>query len=301
MPQMMTQSPYHVHKTSLPRAMPTKQQTCCVLSSGATLSLFVLSLMYSTPKSIQWHNPLPTPNLNYIMPWSGQSSTFDGIGFLVMTSSATIHLHSAQRQTFLRGAQNVWAFADAPFPPIARTLSSLEGRPTWNDAQHRQLLGGQYLIEKNLIPGDIKWVFFIDDDTWVNGYALRGFLNAFKPLPASFVCGHHWESNYMLNGGAGILMGRGVFDTVVPRLYTPECPFQGTNDNTLTICVRTIPNATILHSRLFSFYPAHIDSTNDYMEQITMHQVKDPELMRQMTDNAHKFYTSYHRDSVLLE
>lgn len=252
--------------------------------------------------TIRWDNPLPIPDTKlYQVPWSRPlagaadrryiDDADDRIGFIVMTSSATAHLHYGQRRTCLRGAQHVWAFADEA-SPLVHTLPSLKGKPTWYDAQHRQLQGARYLMAQHLIPAKIRWLMFIDDDTWVNRFALRAFLDTFNPSPDSSVCGYRYEPNKVLNGGAGILMGRGVFDRIVPKLYTAECPFRDKNDDTLTGCVLAA-NATLLHSQLFAFYPQKkIDSTNDYIEQITMHPVKDPELMRQMSAHAKSFFSS---------
>jgi len=220
-----------------------------------------------------------------IVPWSMMPSPNEtSIAYIIMTSLVTRELHLCQRRTFLRNAKHVWAFSDVDDGIFTKTLPELEGKGTWQDAQHRQLRGMQSLH----LPADITWVFMIDDDTWVNTPVLHRFISLLPRDPV-MMCGHV-TINSRYNGGAGILISRRLFDTIVPKLYTEQCPFLGMNDDTVTACARSVPNATFMHSSAFQYYPKPIDYANQFMDQITIHPVKDPEFMQAMTATVNEFY-----------
>jgi hypothetical protein len=49
----------------------------------------------------------------------------------------------------------------------------------------------------------------------------------------------------------------------------------------------------MMHSGMFSFYPSKIDSAVDFIEQITVHPVKDYALVVAMTSTSREFYGSW--------
>lgn len=232
----------------------------------------------------KWAPWTPPGNL---VPWSlmpPSNRTASGVAYVIMTSLVTRDLHLWQRRTWLRGARHVWAFSDFDDGIFTTTLPSLVGRGTWHDAQHRQLRGMQWLR----LPAEVEWIFMVDDDTWVNVPALSRFLG-WLPANSIMMCGHR-ARNGMFNGGGGILISRRLYEIMVPRLYSVQCPFLGVNDDTVTECARKTTNATLMHSSAFSFYPDAIYSANEFVGQITVHPVKDFALMQAMTATVNEFY-----------
>ena len=231
-----------------------------------------------------WKKPTYTVQLQRLNP----STTMQAVAFVVMTSSVTKELHLGQLRTWLCDAPHVWAFSDGYDGLFVHTLPSLYGKNTYSDAQHRQLRGMQWLYrdQQEKLLG-VEWIFLIDDDTWVNMPVFSRVLSLLDSN-ASVLCGYEYESG-MFNGGAGILLSRRAFDTIAPRLYSDTCPFAGTNDNTVTVCARR-SNVTMMHSGMFSFYPAKIESAVDFIEQITVHPVKDYALVEAMTLTSREFY-----------
>lgn len=232
----------------------------------------------------QWKPPSYSVQWQRVRPCSTQV-----VAFIIMTSSVTKELHLAQRRTWLRDATHVWAFSDEYDGLFVHTLPSLHGKTTYQDAQHRQLRGMQWLYrnKKKFLDG-VQWFFLIDDDTWVNMPVFSRAL-ALLDSNSSVLCGYQHE-NGMFNGGAGILLSRQAFETITPRLYSDTCLFIMANDNTVTECARR-SNVTMMHSGLFSFYPSKIESSVDFIEQITVHPVKDYALVEAMTHTSEIFYS----------
>jgi len=133
----------------------------------------------------------------------------------------------------------------------------------------------------------VDWLFLIDDDTWVNMPVFSRLL-PFLDANSSVIYGYN-NMNAMYNGGAGMLFSRPAFDIITPHLYSDACPFTLLNDDTLTACARRL-NVTIMHSGLFSYYPVRIDRSTDFIEQVTVHPVKDHALVEAMTYTTAKFY-----------
>jgi hypothetical protein len=275
-----------------------------VMVGSALTSLTIYSILEHKrvldKTSVQWqiwedpppYSTVPLKLKYYPLPHHNFS---DKIAFVIMASSVNRNLHLCQRKTFLRQAKHTWAFSDTSDGIFTLTLPTLEGKRSWENAQHRQLRGMQWLItQENNKLAKIEWIFMIDDDTWVNMPVLHAFLNFILwPPPRdnqTFMCGYYYK-NGAFNGGGGILLNRALFDYVVPRLYSESCPFLGVNDATITECARKA-NATFMHSGQFSFYPHGIESANDFIEQVTMHPVKDCDLMQAMTRTSERFFKS---------
>lgn len=243
-------------------------------------------------KTTEWTPWAPPTNL--VLPWSlmpapNHTAASAMVAYVIMASLATRNLHLWQRRTWLKDAKHVWAFSDYDDGVFTTTLPSLKGRGTASDAQHRQLRGMQWLR----LPAEVKWIFMIDDDTWVNVPVLHRLL-LWLPSDVMMLCGyrfHHDDGRNMFNGGGGMLLSRSLFDVMVPRLYSEQCPFLGVNDDTITECARKVPNATLMHSTAFSYYPPKISHPNHFVEQITVHPVKDLKLMRAMTATVNAFYS----------
>ncbi len=110
----------------------------------------------------------------------------DDIVFIVMGSSINKQKTRNVRDTWLKLATRWYVFSDEKDDELGTiTLPELEGKPTKNDAQHRQLKGMQYLSRNESISA--KWFMFVDDDSWVNIPALKRFLRIYNyELPVSF-------------------------------------------------------------------------------------------------------------------
>ena len=263
------------------------------LAIAVMLAVLVLERYLANREAARWHTvawkpwkePTYTVQLKRLSP---SESKMQAVAFVIMTSSVTKELHLGQLRSWLRDAPHVWAFSDEYDGLFVHTLPSIYGKSTWGDAQHRQLKGMQWLYsnQKERMHG-IEWVFLIDDDTWVNMPVFSRILPLLDSN-TSLICGYVFE-NGMFNGGAGMLLSRRAFDTITPRLYTETCPFAGTNDDTVTTCARK-SNVTMMHSGMFSFYPAKIESAVDFIEQITVHPVKDYALVEAMTLTSREFF-----------
>ena len=235
----------------------------------------------------------------WVLPPASHAEEKAKIGFVIMTSKETRELFLSQKRTCLRDESHVWAFSDEYDPfHFTYTLPSLYGKGSYGDAQHRQLRGMQWLLQtqqQHMVDG-IDWFFFIDDDTWVNLPILHRFVSLLDPqIP--MLCGHEHYKSKIFNGGAGILLSRPAFKAISQRLYTDTCPFLGTNDNTITMCSYTVPGLIRIHSALlFAFYPHYIESPSDFIERITIHPVKDLELVKAMTSVTKEVYYSVEKE-----
>jgi hypothetical protein len=250
-------------------------------------------LLPSTRKTVEWAPWAPPPYTS--VPWqrvpeSGDGRFFETTAVLVMTSAATTHLHAAQRRYWLQAFRHVWAFSDEQ-SVYTTTLPVLRGKSTYADAQHRQLRGMQWLASERLMPADVRWVLFVDDDTWVNTHILRRIVPLYDPSQP-VICGYAYYPNGIFNGGAGILVSRPLFDAMAAHVYLETCPFTTANDNTITACALALfgNNLTIVHSSAFSFYPKRIESTNNFIEQATVHPVKDTLLVELMSATTNRFW-----------
>jgi hypothetical protein len=238
-------------------------------------------------RTVEWK---PWKEPCYKVQWQrlNTSMNMHTVAFIIMTSSVTKELHLAQRRIWLRDVPHIWAFSDEYDDIFVHTLPSLYGRKTYKDAQHRQLRGMQWLYRHPGKLRGVEWIFLIDDDTWVNMPVFSRMLSLLDSN-ISLLCGYQAE-NGMFNGGAGILLSRQAYNIIAPRLYSEICPFMGANDDTVTECARK-SDIHMIHSGMFSFYPTYIDSAVDFIEQITVHPVKDHALVEAMTWTSRRFYS----------
>lgn len=209
----------------------------------------------------------------------------EDVAFVVMASSTFSERHLAQRATWMRGIKNVHSFSDEAAPYV-QTLPQLEHRPSYYDAQYRQLYGMQYMLAHN-VSRAAKWFMLVDDDTWVNIPALRRYLTQLAPLQSGrVITGFRHPPSGMFNGGAGIVLSASAFWLIADALFSRACPFSDTNDNTISLCAMTLGNLTMLHSNLFSFFPPPMSSVADFVEKVSIHPVKSRAQMQFMTEAA---------------
>eukprot|EP00935_MAST-01C_sp_MAST-1C-sp1_P002833 g2833.t1 len=185
------------------------------------------------------------------------------VTFVVMGSSRTRDKVAALKDTWGKRMSNLFVFSDeddAELKPIV--LEPCRGKPTREDAQHKTLLGSQYVYANSETP----WYFLADDDTYVNVDMLLWFLAGFDPTqPLLFsylfhdrpvwgglnttmteaLTGFTWPS-----GGAGIVVSRAGMALLAEHLYTPRCPFYSMNDVTIGQCAWSV-GVLMAHSPLF--------------------------------------------------
>ena len=246
----------------------------------------------SSPTGVPWKVWDPVPS-NLLLPWALQScvTNLSDIGFVLMVSSANSYLHTAQRSTFLLNAPYKWTFSDSASEHTI-TLPEIEGKTSYADAQHRQLRGMQWLLRQGL-SSSLRWYILIDDDTWVHSPVLLRLLSSlesrFDPTREKIIVGNRWHSG-VFNGGAGLVLSSAGFSAIAKSLYTPLCPFDKANDDTISFCVRNLGGFHSIHSSLFSWYPKEpIISYRDFMEMATMHSIKDPALMLALQKESNGF------------
>ena len=163
--------------------------------------------------------------------------------FVVMSGLLEIERLYAVRQTWGSLVPNVLAIGEANHRASGMiTLDELAGKHTYNDAQHRSLLGLKHAVSLSAYR-HCAWVVLVDDDTYVNVHELPGFLVGWDArLPLLF--GHIWYGPEMRgkdegawpSGGAGIILSRRAAEMLSAALYTETCPFLGLNDVTLGHC-----------------------------------------------------------------
>ena len=259
----------------------------CIL--GAFCLLFVKYIEVSSRATydaaiygVAWQPwPEPPVNTTYTWQYAAARTRVEDITFVVMASSVNQHRHVAQRRSWMRNVTNILAFSDEA-GPYTMTLPELAGRTTWFDAQHRNLRGMQWIIASGRPP--TRWYVLVDDDTWVHVPMLLVYLDGLGRVNGSVIAGYRYMDNFF-NGGAGIVLSQQAFYRIGRALYSEPCVFHTDdhNDNVIENCAQELGHFTFVHSNLFSFYPERMRGLNDFIEQVTVHPVKDVGLMYALT------------------
>jgi hypothetical protein len=188
-------------------------------------------------------------------------SVKEDVLFIMLAGTLTIDRVRAFRETWGKGMDNIIVMGDAADPSVGMiTLPVLEGRPARVDAPHRTLQALIYAAN-NREYDKYRWIFMVDDDTWVNTRELPSLLfgwdtrapimTAFFWNNPNFLGGRTWPS-----GGSGMLVTRAAAKRLAAQLYSETCPFDMENDRTLGYCaLRT--GVAMLHSALFDPEAAH--------------------------------------------
>ena len=224
-------------------------------------------------------------------------STLDAkdVLFIVMASAKSIDRARLLTETWLRWTRgNFFIFTEttnASVPMIS--LPELQNRTTRADAQHRQLRGSHWLMmNRSDLVKKTKWFMFVDDDTWVNVPALLSYLQLFDHR-ASMSLGYIWDNTGVPgwsfhSGGAGVVFSQPAFVSVVPAIYSNECPFDAANDVTWMRCQKR-KGVTKIHSDRFypDTIPVHSGSSDllpiYHISRITFHYITDLRMARRMT------------------
>lgn len=123
-----------------------------------------------------------------------------------------------------------------------------------------QLKSMKWLVARPSEMMGVKWIFLVDDDTFINVPFLVSFLRRLPhslPVLLGFMFNDpEWEPIKNISwpsGGAGMLMSRVAFERLAALLFTPECQvIRNYNDMTLGLCSSKARVAKV-HSG--KFYP----------------------------------------------
>jgi hypothetical protein len=215
--------------------------------------------------------------------------------FIVMGSRKYVHKAMIIKETWLQWSQgNFFIFADVDNASIPlKTLPQLKNKPSREDAQHRQLIGSQWLINnRSELIKKVKWFVFADDDTWINVPALLSYLQLFD-YRMKLSIGYIWDNTGVsgwsfLSGGAGIVLSQSAFMSVMPAIYTKECPFKEANDVTLMHCQKKKGIIKIHSDRFFwndipDMNPFRHIMPIYYVSKVSFHYINDSVIAKKMT------------------
>lgn len=112
--------------------------------------------------------------------------------------------------------------------------------PSYEGAQHRSLRGLQHILQ--LAP-HARWFWMVDDDCFYDveeAASVVRFINPAIPVIVGYVYRGHVrfsaEMRSTISGGAGMLLSRAAAQQIGAAIYTPQCPFTGLNDITISRC-----------------------------------------------------------------
>ena len=210
--------------------------------------------------------------------------------FIVMGSAAYVHRSVWMVETWLQWSQNnFFIFADADNSSIPfTTLPELKNKSTYTDAQHRQLIGSQWLMrKKSEIVKRTKWFVFVDDDTWVNVPALFSYLQYFDHrlrLSIGYVWDNTWVPGWSyFSGGGGIVLSHAAFIEIIPTVYTLQCLHTGFNDITIGQCAK---EKGVLKIHSDRFYYNSVFSYNTFPHfghHVSFHYVNESKTFKMLT------------------
>lgn len=203
---------------------------------------------------------------------SRQLSVRKDVLFIVMAGSVLKNRVRAMWDTWGRGMQNtgnVLIMSDADDPELhMMTLPELQGRTAKEEGSHRSLRGLQYAMSQPRYA-NFSWIALVDDDAWVNVREIPAFLygwNPAAPLMFAFFWNSPWfkrESSWP--SGPFMLLSRSAAETMAPRLYTPDCPFDNINDITLGACSWR-SGVALVHTPLVDPEGVHFLTDKTYMK-----------------------------------
>ncbi|EPZ31758.1 hypothetical protein O9G_000237 [Rozella allomycis CSF55] len=122
--------------------------------------------------------------------------------FVVMGSKKFEDRTRALRETWLSLVSQVYIFADEQIEDLGMiSLEELKGKSSFEDAQHRQIKGLQWLFQSHV---------------WDKEYQ---------------------KDIAFYSGGAGIIISGPALIKMVPSFYSWKCPYKGANDLTISYCM----------------------------------------------------------------
>lgn len=213
----------------------------------------------------------------------------EDVCYLVMSGGVTREKAAAVRDTWGQHVAKIWIVSDtADAANGAITFPEIEGRTSYADAQHRQLVALQKLAHSREARG-CRWWFLADDDTWVNPHVVADMATG---VPEDFpvMIGFLWfaqgfAKNVVIpSGGGGMMYSRAGAKAVADALYTDKCPFVAANDVTLGHCNAAL-NIPMVHCHACDALGTHGPGSNWQFQQAphaaswaTMHKMRPDQL-----------------------
>jgi len=198
--------------------------------------------------------------------------------------------------------------SDLPDPSLkALTIPELEGKPSWEWGNHRQPKGLKWLYEEpqrsRFGMDEVKWVVFVDDDTWVNVESLHGALRHINPhtrVAMGSLFHHVYSDTAHFSGGGGFVTSATLARDMAESLYiTDGCQPRKVNgavwnDVFMSTCLHSL-RAIMVHSA--KFHPGNVAWSDGkgglrvdpatVLDAWTVHKVFGP---------AHAFYSRIQRE-----
>lgn len=192
----------------------------------------------------------------------------DEIVYLGYTSTLSRDRFEAIRDDWLG---NVRAYIFADFEDESQrvyTTDHLRDDPSYLTAMARKPHGLKALFKEERfaqVPTSAKWIYFVDDDTWVNTIAVQQLLSRLNP-EVPLAIGHVWYRDYTpfasLAGGPGFIFSVAAARLVAKHVYeTDECQPQKIeteprftyDDVFLTQCFHSVPDSVLVHTSRIGF------------------------------------------------
>jgi hypothetical protein len=203
-------------------------------------------------------------------PWS-RAAPQDNICYMVMTSSKTKERTTMVQNTWATLVQTLWMISDEADGFLGTiTFPELEGKGTYEDAQHRHLVGLQRIANSSE-ASHCQWFWVGDDDSYVNPMEVAALTEGFShswPIMLAFLWFDQGFTDKVVipSGGGGMLYSRAGALAVAEALYSPKCPFNKANDVTLGACNAAVGVLSV-HTQAFDPLADHAPGKVWYLMQ----------------------------------
>ena len=198
--------------------------------------------------------------------------------FIVMGSAKYVDRVRLLTQTWLRWTQGNFVF-------FTETTNA--------DGQHRRLRGSQWLMaNRPELVKRVKWFMVVDDNTWINVPALLSYLQFFDhrmSLSLGYIWNDTWTPGWsQFSEGGGVIFSQAAFVSMVPAMYSKECPFHPYDDVAWMHCQQA-NGVTKIHSNRFFpdagrlISPPYRLTPVEYAAKITFYNINNPSVARQVT------------------
>jgi hypothetical protein len=195
----------------------------------------------------------------------------NSICYMVMTSSKTKDRARMVQNTWGSLVHTQWMIGDEADGFLGTiTFPELEGKGTYEDAQHRHLIGLQRIANSSE-ASHCQWFWVGDDDSYVNPIEVAALTEGFShswPVMLAFLWFDQGFTDKVVtpSGGGGMLYSRTGALAVAAALYTPICPFNKANDVTLGACNAAVGVLSV-HTQAFDPLADHAPGKVWYLMQ----------------------------------
>jgi hypothetical protein len=202
--------------------------------------------------------------------WS-RATPQDNICYMVMTSSKTKERTTMVQNTWATLVRTLWMISDEADGFLGTiTFPELEGGDSYEDAQHRLLVGLQRIANSSE-ASHCQWFWVGDDDSYVNPIEVAALTEGFSyswPVMLAFLWFDQGFTDKVVtpSGGGGMLYSRAGALAVATALYTPTCPFKKATDVTLGACNAAVGVLSV-HTQAFDPLADHAPGKVWYLMQ----------------------------------